>query len=165
MIPKGIRTRATPDWFAQFMSMGGHGVPINSGLNDYQQISLYNDSNIGALLFVWGISSVASNNDYFDVATIQGTIGTLQRGCQRINPSLGAPPGQIYYSNDPSNPIPITPTSFYCEFDPANLSGSGPLYIVPPGYSLVFVGPQKDAEMMINLWYMPMIDVKGYKPV
>jgi hypothetical protein len=159
MLPKGIRTRSTGDWFSQYMSLGGHAVPINSGLNDFQQISLANNSTDGSALYIWSVSAVTDNSDYFQVATVYGTIGGLARACHRPNP-----PGLIYYSHDPANPISITPTSFYVEFDPPNSGGNYPLYILPAGFSLVFATSQKCAEIAINFWFMPMLDLKGRQP-
>lgn len=163
-VPKGIRFRATPDWFSQYLSQGGHGVPSNSLLDDFQAIALYNDSQLGALLFIYAISSVSDQNDYFEMAMVNGTIGSFQRQGTRVNPSIGSPPGQIYYYHDPSTALPITPIGYWCEFDPPGMGGVGPLYIVPAGFSIVFQGPRVCAEMMINFWYLPMVDQKGYKP-
>lgn len=164
MIPKGIRIRPTPDWFANYFSTAGFAVPRTSGLNDFQQITLFNNATAGQSLFIWSISAATDQSDYFLVGYVTAPLGTLQQAGVRINPTIGAPPGQVFWSHDPVSPIPTTATSYFVEFDPPGMGGNGPLYVVPPAMGIQFSTSTKCAETVVNWWYLPMVDVKGWMP-
>jgi hypothetical protein len=162
--PKGIRTRATSDWFALYMSQGGYGLAPGTINQHYVAISLYNDSTQGYALFVWTTTSALGDVDFFNVDFVVGPFGDQVASCARINPTLGAPPGQILLYNDASSAPTLPASSVIATTFAGPQMGSGPIYIVPANYSLVLWSPIQTNEAQVSYWYMPMIDTKGTQP-
>jgi len=161
-IPKGIRVRSTPDWFTQFLSTGG--AYIDSVPNQYIYVSLYNDSKRGAFLFVYAVYPIAGDSIIAPAFLIQGTIGSQTGVGSRVNPSIGAPPGQIYLAQNGASAIVATLTSVMGIAFASGALSLAPLFIIPPGQSLVMGGQGADGEYGCGFWYIPFLDSQGRNP-
>lgn len=162
-VPKGVRTRVTPDWFAQYLSTGAGQAPGTMPTH-FNYISLYNNSTQGANLFVYGVFPVSGVSVYLLFYFRHETFGGKQADCVRINPSLGAPDGQIYFQDNGTSQIPDTPVSLISAFAGAAVVSDAPLFVVPPGWSLVAGTPSPDSGPACAFTFIPFLDTKGNRP-
>jgi hypothetical protein len=159
-VPKGVRTRATPDWFARYFSTGGASQTLTAGAH-FLYTSLYNDSTTGLYLHVFSVFPIDDINVVAPVFMLRETIGAQVASGSRINPGLGAPPGQIFTLDNGAAAI-VRPvfTVLAVAFAGAVVQ-SVPAFIVPPGYSLVVGGTKSSDEAGCSFWYIPMTDPQG----
>jgi hypothetical protein len=165
-IPKGVRARNSPDFYAQYFSVGGWGRRDTSNDPPTTYISLYNNSSSGQYLFVYGIDSSFEFSYWATLRWRATTLGDQVSTCSRINPGIGAPPGLIYSFDNPG----LTPLDDQAFATLGNVVGSlpindFPLAVIPPGWSLV-VGPEdtrNEGDQSTTFWYIPMLDQKGNK--
>lgn len=159
-VPKGVRTRVTPDWFSYYLSTGGTFVDVSPALH-FLYTSLFNNSTRGQYLHVFGMFPVASDSTIAPVYMVKEPLGVLQNNCSRINPDVGAPPGQIYFFDNGVSAItdPIF-SVLAVAFAGGSIQGV-PMFIVPTGYSLVVGGNSADSSAGCGFWYIPMSDARG----
>lgn len=162
--PKGIRTRSTPDWYTRYASTGALQV-LNGPPSHFQYICLYNDSTIGAFLFVHWIMAVASVASAMLFYFRQGKQGSTQVSCIRINPTLAAPPGVITFFDNDVVQIPDSPILLQSTFTGGAIAGGPPILVVPPGYSLVAGTTVADGAPGVSFQYIPMTDVNGRQAI
>lgn len=165
-VPKGIRTRPTPDWFTYYLSQVGFGNPPGGlASREFQAISIQNNSTLGAFLYIWGLSVIVSDADFAQFSFQATPPGLPQLAGSRVNPSIAAPPGRLFY--DHNGPTPYT---FAVQGTlPSFVAGPGaynyPLLVIPPGQSLVLFTPVESDEFQLSCWYIPMLDMNGRRPV
>ena len=163
-VTKGIRTRATPDWFVRYLSQGA-GFVFNGNTGDFYYISLFNNSINGAYFFVYGAFPVAEVAPYMYFFQVPEALGALYQNCQRVNPTIGAPAGQIYTYDNGSSPLANQGISLIATFAGAAVLSPAPLFIIPPGHSLVAATAVSDTAPACGFTYVPMLDQYGNAPV
>lgn len=166
MFPKGIRVRPTPDWFVRYLSTMGYGIPQGTyNTPTYQAISLYNNASNGANLYMWGISLIESNTDFANVTFANGAPGAVVASGIRVNPSQGAPPGQLYYAQNGTAPWNFTPVTTIPSFVAGPGAYNYPIAVIPPGQAMIIWSPLGTDEFVVSCWYIPMMDLVGRSPV
>lgn len=158
--PKGVRVRSTPDWYARFAATGAVDV-IGGTSTHFYIISLFNNDTTGAYLFVHNIMCVAEVASAMTMFFRRGAQGALQASCTRINPAIGAPPGEMHFLDNDTTAPPDSIIFLQSTFTGGALIGGAPILIVPPGYSLCFVTDIADGGPGVGVQYIPFTDVYG----
>lgn len=162
--PKGIRVRSTPDWFTTYMSTAGAFQSDPSDTN-FLYTALYNNSPNGYYLFVYGMMPTDDVNTVAPVYLINGPLGSFAAPGTRINPSLGAPPGNVTTLNNGPSAISLTPTTIMAvAFAGASVQDM-PLFVLPPNWSVAVGGTLHTTIAGCGFWYIPMVDSLGMQAV
>jgi hypothetical protein len=163
-VTKGIRTRTSPDWYARYVSTGALQV-LNGPNTHFQYISLYNNSTSGQFLFVHWLMCVAAVSSALLFYFRQGTQGGFTSNCVRINPSQPAPAGQMYILDNDTSPIPDPIIGLQSTFTGGAIAGGAPIFIVPPGWSLLAGPTVADSAPGLSVQYIPYADQDGKQAV
>jgi hypothetical protein len=162
--PKGVRVRSTPDYFCNYLSFAGAATVIGPS-HAFLVTALYNNSASGAYLYVYGLAIDDDSNTISNVYLQNGTFGSFANQGYRINPSIGAPPGQAFTLNNGLAPIPATAVTQIGVAFSSTASFEHPLFIIPPGWSLGFSGVSASLANAVTYWYVPFLDTKGRTPI
>ncbi|HEY2108235.1 MAG TPA: hypothetical protein VGH29_20720 [Candidatus Binataceae bacterium] len=159
-VTKGIRTRSSPDWYAQYLSVAGAGNSDNPGTQAYKYFGLLNNSTTGYYLAVYAFQVTSNISPLFDLFWVRETIGARVNFASRINPLLPAPPGEVFYLNNGATPVLQNPFVTVGAFTPTNSGGNWPLFIIPPQWALYGAAPGGDDRSGLSWFFVPMADTK-----
>lgn len=97
-VPKGTLTRHPADWFSDYLYTAGFQKYVNTAGpgEGYAAIALYNDTQDGRVLRIYGITAEFDGGGGGAVFFVKGTIGAEQDGATSIRPDRTAPAGVIY---------------------------------------------------------------------
>ncbi len=161
-IPKGARTRSTPDWFIPQLSSAG--LLLNNVLAQYAQISLFNDATDGRYLYLYGLCIAYGNNglNCYQNSPVNGSPvgpGFSVKGDEAAKPgtiyqyySAAPPPEYLNYLTfsaiDLQGASEFLPTTFFPGF---------PLAVIPPGMAFVINQVETIAGYFsVTFWWLAL---------
>ena len=163
--PKGVYSRSTPDWFSDQMCFGA-GDKQNDPLvanGVFYRVSLFNNDPLGKRFYVYQLNLASDDATFYFASLHSGTLGSFFASCSNIDPSRAAPSGQIFIASGPSYadpPWPPDPTDSFTTFPASGASAqataSGPLFIVPNGYSLVVSSNTSVNQIAIGFYFIAL---------
>lgn len=145
--PLGVVTRHPADWFSNSLFTAGWqelDQPVGPG-EIFFAVAIFNRSQSGQVLRIYGATCLSEGGGGCAIYFVNGTTGTLKQGGTPIRPDGATPPVDVYYQFQQvpaGNPNPFNFGLQYgaigaSGFDSQTVLSPFPLFIVPPGWSLV----------------------------
>jgi hypothetical protein len=161
--PLGVLSRLAPDWFDDHLGQGYDLVgSLAVNVFHFTVFELFNNASDGSALKVYGVTAGADNSNGMQCFSAKGPFGTLIGACTAVRFDLPAPWGQIFRNDtivasgssaDPyslGRPIAGLGTG---GFNVATEFADFPLFIIPPGFSLLVKNFQAGTALSCGFWY------------
>ena len=165
--PKGSYVRNTPDWYFNNACSVGTNNPGAPGL--HAVCDLFNNAQDGSNFYVYGLMTFNLGTASIRVQQIQGHApGTGGPGAGNgpayaVNASGGQPPGLLYIDFIAGATQPITDPYIFSTLSNIDeyILPTGPLMIIPPGYSLRLLNNAVAFGFQCWIYYVTLRDQGG----
>ena len=156
--PKGSYVRNTPDWFVNRLCFGSGQVNGGSG-GAGLSIQLYNDTNVGEYLYLYGLWVNDSNSEQLFAQVSQGQVGTAFQKCYSVVGGRATPAGLINTGATPAGADLINqPLTWQGNQPTAPILSQFPLAVIPPTYGFTIYNGFSAAAIIASFWYVSLMD-------
>lgn len=156
--PKGTYARNTPDWFVDRLCFGS-GQVNGGGGGAGLSIQLFNNTDIGEYLFLYGLWVNDFNNEQLFAQVNAGPIGSPFQNCYSVVGGRPTPAGVVYTGATPAGADLIhQPLTWQGNQPSAPILPSFPLAVIPPGYGFLIYNGFSSAAIIASFWYVRLLD-------